>query len=424
MFVVAAWVSSWGLGLGHFVLDRYLFYLVPVLLLGFLCALLDRRRPRWSLLAPIALVAAGFLTHFQGAFTWSTQFPLNTDSPIATLYRPIVRWGGGTGGAGALLVGATVVAAALFLLADRLLRPAQVTMVFTALLLVAFPLNTWHTFRQLFSTNGHSGRPLTRSESGILDWLDRAVGTDAAVTMIPYPVSTSFIDSQAFWRDLEFWNKSVRYSVHYPTPFVYADALIWFPKSTLGFDARTGAVAVPQKPQTPYVVQSVGETRFRIDGPVQIQRPDVMLIRATVPWRADWLTFGLYGDGWTQPRVPARIRVFPVPGQKGAVVRTLSLQVRTPPDVPRRGFEVESNLGALHAEATSDENASVRIELCVPSDRFSEVRVSTPEHSSIPGGLQSLADSLLPREGGVLIADISVADEIGGPCRPKARRAG
>src|SRR4029077_4498504 len=50
MFVVAAWVSSWGLGLGHFVLDRYLFYLVPVLLLGFLCALVDRRRPRWSLL--------------------------------------------------------------------------------------------------------------------------------------------------------------------------------------------------------------------------------------------------------------------------------------------------------------------------------------------------------------------------------------
>ena len=32
--------------------DRYLFYVAPLVLLGFLCALVDARWPRWSLLVP------------------------------------------------------------------------------------------------------------------------------------------------------------------------------------------------------------------------------------------------------------------------------------------------------------------------------------------------------------------------------------
>ncbi len=43
-------VTRFDLGVGPVVYDRYLFYLVPLTLIAFLCALFDPRTPRWSLL--------------------------------------------------------------------------------------------------------------------------------------------------------------------------------------------------------------------------------------------------------------------------------------------------------------------------------------------------------------------------------------
>jgi len=416
--VLISAISAWDRKIGHFVLDRYLYYLVPTLLLAFLCALYDRRRPRWSLLFPVGLVALGFAIHLQESFLWSGRFPLSTDSPIATLYRPIAWLGGGHTGASTILVIATIALAVLFVLADRRLRHARLVAVLSAVLLVAFPADTGYTFAKLFSTNGHSYRPLTRSESGILDWLDRTVGTGGRVTEIPYPVSSSFLVTQQFWRDLEFWNKSVRYGIHYPTPDVYRDAVIWFPVNPLTLDLATGAAS---KSWSPYVVQSVTETRFRISGTALNARTDVMLIRAAMPWRADWLTFGLYDDGWMLPGKAARIRVFAMRGQRGPVTRTLSVQVELPPNIASQRFELVTNLARVRSEATTAATAVERIPICVPAHGFTEARLTTPTISPIPGDQRSQYASTLPRDGGLLVADISLADELGGPCNPKAR---
>jgi len=211
-------IAAWDLHIGNFVLDRYLFYLVPTLLLATICALLDERRPRWSLVLPVVLVAIGFATHLQEEFLWSGQFPLSTDSPIAWLYRPIADLTGGTTGTSVFLVAATVALTGLFVLGDRLLPHGRLVAGIVVLLLVLLPLQTGLTFDKLFSRNGHSSRPLTQSQSGVLDWLDRTVGTGARVTQVPYPIGTNFEVSQQFWRDLEFWNKSVRYASATPTP--------------------------------------------------------------------------------------------------------------------------------------------------------------------------------------------------------------
>jgi hypothetical protein len=412
--IVVVEITTWDLHIGTFVLDRYLFYLVPLLFLAFVCALCDAKRPRWSLLVPTGIVAWGFATHLQGDFLWSGQFPLSTDSPIATLYKPIADLGGGKGGASAILVVATITLAALFVVADHLVRPAVLTMALAAALLVALPADTAYTFVKLFSRDGHAVRPLTRSESGILDWLDRAVGTNARVTEVPYPVSTAFLVTQKFWRDLEFWNKSVRFDVHYPTPDVYADAVVWFPNNPLGFNRNTGVASTTL---TPYVVQSVNETRFRISGNVMVQRPDVMLIDASAPWHTDWLTSGLYDDGWTQPRTPARIRIFATPVQCHGVMRTLTLQVRAPIDVDRRPFEIAWKGGSLHPDANGTNSVSERIDVCVPAHGFAEVRLATPVSSEIPGDQKSRDTYTLTRKGGILLAGLSLADEIGAPCR-------
>jgi hypothetical protein len=410
-------VAAWDLTIGTFVIDRYLFYLVPVIVLGFVCALLDERRPRYSLLAPVAIVALGFATHLQAEFLWSGQFALSTDSPIATLYKPIADLGGGTGGAEAILAVATIVLAVAFLLLARFVRHDALTVAFAVLLVISFPVDTVYTFHKLLSRDGHAFRPLTRNESGILDWVDRVVGPGAKVTQIPYSTNPSFLITQQSWRDLEFWNKSIRYSVHYPTPDVYADAVSWFPNNPLAFNPRTGYAS---HTWSPYVVQSVTETRFRIAGNVQVQGATMMLIDADIPWRTNWLTYGLYDDGWTKPGRTVRVRVFSAPGQGGARTRTLSFQIQAPPTVSSRPFTITSNLATVHGVATNTDTAFENVNICVPAHGYAEAELEVAGSSLIPGDLRSLSYSnLTNRRGGVYVADLSVADELGAPCRPR-----
>ena len=46
----------------------------------------------------------------------------------------------------------------------------------------------------------------------------------------------------------------------------------------------------------------------------------------------------------------------------------------------------------------------------------------TPGSFEIPGDPRSIADTNVPRAGGVLLADLSLADEIGSPCEPANMR--
>ena len=292
--------------------------------------------------------------------------------------------------------------------------PRPLTLVFAVLLLVSFPVDTAYTFHKLFSEPGHSGRPLTRSEAGVLDWVDRAVGSGARVTEVPYSTNSNFFVSQQSWRDLEFWNKSIRYAAHYPTPDVYRDAVVWFPNTPLAFNPRTGYAS---HSWTPYVVQSVTESRFRIAGNVQVQGQTMMLIDADQPWRTSWLTYGLYDDGWTKPGAAVRIRVFAFPGQKRAVTRTLTFQIQAPSDVDHRRFSIVTNLASLSGVATSPDTTFENVNVCVPPHGYAEALFRAVGTSPIPGDQRSLAYSnLTNRRGGLLIADLSLADELGAPC--------
>ena len=412
-------IATWDLHIGSFVIDRYLFYLLPPLVLATFCAVLDARRPRWSLLLPVALVAYGFAAHLQAEFTWEPRFPLNTDSPIASVYRPLTDLGGGTGGASAILAVATVVLATLFVLGDRLLPHRRLVAVVAALVLLALPLGTVRMFDQLFSMDGPSSRPLTGNHEGDLGWIDQTVGSGAHVTEIPYPISSSYDVSHRFWRDVEFWNKSVRYGVHSPDANTFADAIIWFPNNVVTFDPRTG---IASRTLSPYVVQSVIETRFRISGVAQRVFESAMLIDAERPWRTDWLTSGLYNDGWMRPGEPARIRLFSTPGQRRARTRTLSLQFQTPEELERpEPFVVRSNLGRAQGTASQEASGTARVDVCVPAKGSTDVVVTTPFRGEIPGD-QTNGDTVnQKREGGLLVAQIALADEIGPPCQPGRR---
>jgi hypothetical protein len=401
---------------GGFVHDRYLVYLLPLVLVAFVCALLDPRRPRVSLALSAALVAAGFALGGAPDVALPDRFGrLNPDTPIAAFWKLARDAFGGAGAARVALALAAVAAAGVFALAARFLRPRQLVAAGTVLLVVALPLETGYVLRELLDHDGWASRPLTGPPAGTLTWIDGTLGRNASVAIVPHPTSEDYFASQQVWRDLEFWNLAVDRDVQYPDRGVFQPTGDAFPKVYPRFDPRTGASDVSP---APFVAQAEKETRFRISGPVRATVGGVLLIRAGPRWRTDWLTSGLYDDGWTMPGRSARVRVFAKPGQRGARTRYLTFQVWAPDGVANRPFAVASNL-QRDAGAVSEGTTAVRtVRVCVPAEGFAEVSLRTPQSSAIPGDLTSTSTIDVPRRGGVFLAQIALADEVGPRCRP------
>jgi hypothetical protein len=391
-----------------YVHDRFLLYLVPVVVTAALCAVTDRRPPRWSLALPAAVVSAGFATGAIPSLTWAD--PLGhvlPDTPVAVLYHPIVRVVHGLTRARVVLVAVTIASAALFALVAARLRRERSTALLAGLMVVALPLATGYVLARTFDAPSWSSRPLSVDPSAAFDWIDRAAGPKGSVALVPGPVSSAWFPSEQYWRDLEFWNRSVTRDVQYPAPGRFEYTGIWFPKLFLGLDPRTGTADMSP---APYAVQPIGETRFRLSGPSLVDGNGARLIRAGPRWRADWLTLGAYDDGWTRPGVPTRVRVFSSPGQRRALMRYLTIRL----DVPiGRPVTVASNVQRWRGDAPA--TASVRV--CVPARGFAVVRLASHGQGPIPGDLRDAASAQgAARVGGVHIGEIALADEVGGRC--------
>jgi hypothetical protein len=162
-----------------------------------------------------------------------------------------------------------------------------------------------------------------------------------------------------------------------------------------------------------YVVQGVAETRFALAGRVVGEDRGAALMQPRRPWRADWLVFDVYRDGWTVPKVAGTIRVFAAPGQAGPQRRFLTISVRAPRDVPPRSFRFHSNADDWRGQADA-QGTSKQISVCVPPRGFADVRVTAPRYSPIYGDPRSEASFVsYARSGGVLITAIALADEVG-----------
>lgn len=388
------------------VIDRYLFYLAPVALIGFGAALADRGWPRWSLLWPTAVVLIGFaLMPFRFFET------LNVDTPVSALDDGLKSFSGSTGNARALLVAGTAVVVALFVQASLLLRRRSVVTVLVVLTVGASLAQTGNSFSRLFGGDEAAGRPLTGDQGVRLGWIDATLGSDADVTMIPYPrILLAYSKSMEFAWDTEFWNMSVRH-----TAVDAGGAFNWaptgtFPTTELRFDERTGRANVTI---SKHAVSSEREARFRLAGRVLKVVQSAMLIETAQPWRADWISRGLTDDGWTLPNMPASIRIFAVPGQTGPAKRYVTLLVRAPAGVEARPFTVRSNMETWSGEAFAKYTVRNQLQVCVPALGFADVRIGTAENSQTHGDpITGFLYHLTPREVGVGLAQVALADEI------------
>jgi hypothetical protein len=408
--VLALEVTSFDLRFGGGVVrERYLFYVVPVVLVALAAACTDRRWPRWSLAVPVAVVAYGFSQAGLPTFE-----KLNIDTPISVLDDKILALAHSVGRAQAALIVATIVLAALFVEASLLMRRTHLAAALALLVALALPAETAYAFSRLFDVNGTSGRPLTLDQGVVFSWLDRTVGPDASVTMVPYPSNyADYWASVGWWWDLEFWNESVDRAAYLPGQFLWTPST--FPRVMLRFDPKTGlANASP----SPYVVQGGKETRFWIAGESAAGSPDTRdssIVRAGEPWRAAWLTYGMYDDGWTRPHRVARVRLFGFAGQTHPVIRTLTLGIQAP--VASRPFTVVSNRKTVRGLANGGDRVLAVVTACVPAGGFTDVTIRTPDASPTYGDPRNEATNGLPRLAGLHLTEIAEADEIGPRCR-------
>jgi len=413
-FAILAQATNFDVRYTGFVHDRFLVYVAPIVLLATFCALRDRRTPRLALLVPTAVVALGFGYGAIPMFTWSGPIPaLLPDAPVSGLYRPLVDGLHSLHAVRILLIVATVLLACLFAAGSRLLRRQRLTTVVTLALALGCAVPTVYLFAYFLTTQGTSNRPLTASEAS-QDWVDRAVGRKAAVAIVPSQVSSSFLTNEEAWRDVEFWNEAVDHDVRDPTSADFESTGIWFPKTYLSFDARTGRVDVSPDP---YAVVSNQDTRFGLAGTALVDQGAMILLHVASPWRLDWLSFGLWDDGWTKPGVTARVRVYSEPGQRSAVLRTVTLQALLPPGVASRPVRIASNVSHFN-EVVMPAGLVQAIQVCVPKRGFATITLSSPVSSAIPGNVANGETLVAPRRGGVLFDEVALAGELGGRCRP------
>ncbi len=419
--VVFVQATNFDLVVNDYVHDRFLMYFVPVILIGAVLAVSEARPPRWSLVLPLSLIVAGFALGAIPFVTWG-QFPwLDIDTPVSTDYRVLASHLGGLTEARVLLIAIAVGGTALVVIATRRRYPARylAAAVFGFCGIVMFATTAW-AFQRAFNSTDRNSRSLTATQHGTLDWIDADVGPNASVTAIQAPISSDWFVNEGTWVDYEYFNKSLVRDARIAgsNPFDYTG--FWFPKLDLHFNTTTGVVA---ESPTRWIAASIKETRFRIAGPAKFYNSNLMLIDAGRLWRLAWLTSGLYDDGWTKPGAIIRIRLYPTAGQRTARLRSVGFVLRAPQDIAKRVVTLSSQ-GKTTRVIVTPSATDASAQACVPTHGYAEIQMKVNGSSTIPGDLATLATSRMLRRGGMSIASIGEADEIGPACSPTGSKAG
>jgi hypothetical protein len=380
--------------------DRYVFYLVPLLLAGTAALLRERRRP-W--IAPVALTLL-----FAATVHWLPLPPVTglwVDSPTRVLNDLIARESGSLSPAAfvawtGLLLGLCTVLALRFV-SRRVLAPA----VFT--LLLGFSLFT--TERAIDHTLGSasvSGRGMSADPRVVLDWVDRVVPSGADVAIVPFPSKPSFFENADLWWDTEFWNRSVsRAYVAGNGDFRYTP----FPTRTLAPDWRTGVV--PDTNDAPeYVLLSERDPRFGLAARRLGSNYGVNILAPERPYRMTWLSRGLQPDGWTTPGRVATIRGFAAPSTAVEVAIVLG----APPSAPA-SFELHAARAAQHGRVPAGATTTKVLRVCAGSGGYADVRLTSSSSTRIAGVQRTLA-AVPDRRVGISVAAVS-ARPVSGPCR-------
>jgi hypothetical protein len=393
-------------GRSEVVYDRYLFYVVPLLLVGAAAALVSG--------APRRIAAgAGLVTILFAAsvsqLSFTTYPGINVDSAVSVLNEVLIDQSGslGTGTFAAslvLLVGLVLVLGVL--LAPRI----PLALVVFAALCVFSILTLRSEVDRILDGTGLSGRPLAGPPGLVLEWVDTVVPEGDEAALVPFPISTAWDTTAIRWWDVEFWNRRVvRAYVAQDGNFSYTP----YRHGTLAIDWTTGAVAGTSAAPR-YVVAAPRDPRFLLSGREHADNLGFVVREVDRPYRAVWASRGLQSDGWTTPGRPATIRVYGRPGGRRGLLRA-RIVVRSPATAPAR-YRLTAQGTTRSGALPTDTERRVFVPVCVPARSFVDIAVTGSSRARI-GGVQLSPDVDETRSVGVLVGPISVR-QTGRACGP------
>jgi len=354
--------------------DRYLFYVVPLLLIGTATAITSA--PRKAL-----AIASGAVVLFFAATAFALDLEpfagLNVDSPVSVLYDRLGDVADGLGTETFVALAAVVVGGALIL--GVLLAPRAPYAVGVFALLAMFSAGSLYAAgERVLESNGPSGRPLAEPPGVVLDWLDTVVPDGADAALLAFPVSTEWHLSAIRWWDTEFWNRSITRAYVLPDgTFTYTP----FPTEELAVDWETGAI--PNTDHAPaFVVHAPNDPRIGLRGSKHAANEGLEVLDVERPYRALWATRGLDVDGWAPRGRPVTLRLYG--GSEGtAEMVEVDLTAQAPPGAPAI-LRIEAPDTAEAVPLFAGQAMNQRIQVCVPPDSTTDVVLTGWSNARIP----------------------------------------
>ena len=379
--------------------DRYVFYVVPLLLACTTAAALEGRA-RWIAVPAVA----GF---FALTIRWYDfeAFPgLHVDKPAAALNEALTTWAGSLSPQ-AFVALAGLLLGVVFAAGSAVVPPRVFAVGVLTFVVAASAAGTRHAFDRVLGSNNPVGRPMTGTEGVVREWVDGVLPEGATAGIVPYP--TSPLHPEPLWWDVEFWNRTVTRAFvdprgrHSYTPF---------PTHRLQVDFDSGRISTPTDAPR-YLVLAQNDARFRPAGPTVVSNYGLDLVEARIPYRADWATRGVTSNGQTRRGQPVTIRVFAFPGEGDARVR-LELVLTAPPGTSP-AYAMRAGPLRRRGEVAGGATTTVDVDLCVAARGHADVAL-------VGGGASAPSSAAADRAAVVGILAIRT-DRTGTRCDARSR---
>lgn len=324
--LVTIQIGAFATDVADFVVERYTFYVVPLILLAFVVWLgkgLPRPRIAAAAAAVVPVVGLLWLVSTFRSHLFEAGLPVNTLTLFAVTRLPLRLGGSETRAAEVLVAGALIAGLAFLATPRRVARVVFPVAVAAALFAAARPVSG--------ATIGQS-RDAAALAGPNAAWIDETIGANASAAFLITPSADVYSSSGAILQT-EFWNRSVRSVIR-----LGGAEICELPSQVAAVDDATGRIEVVSGTEhTPvrnaYVVVQRG---VAVTGdPLAEGGTTVLplaLYRVRAPLRIESVVEGVQGDGWMSSK--ASYSRYAAPPGKGHVDVGLSRTAWTGPDKP------------------------------------------------------------------------------------------
>jgi hypothetical protein len=363
--------------------ERYVMFVVPLLVVGLLAGLVETRRPAVALLLGAAVVAPLVATtdfHLIPSGFWFLVSPGMTSffEVVAPRLGTVGRALGDPGASRFALAGIAIALGCLLLAAGiraGARRRGPIAAATAAVVLVLCATTTVYSFqRVVYGSPEYPG--LGRADASDRDWVDRAVGRRTPVALLATQIG-QVSDSRERWLTAEFWNRSLQAAYRLSSPYT-----TWHPSRPARV-ARDGRIVIPTPAR--YVVVAARGVPLGLAGRELARSPDGNLRLVDTgrrPLRAAWALDGLSDDGWLPLHGRATLTV---PGG-AAGCRVARFTFATPSSLPEsRGVRL-SGEGVDRLVVVPPRRArAVRVRACGAGPLRLSLAARVPATAGAPG---------------------------------------